>query len=73
MPEIRADQDVVTQITVAEAEEGKQDELLALMTGRPKFMSRQPGFVSSSLDGKATSVVAAPDRDSSNLDLHIAR
>jgi heme-degrading monooxygenase HmoA len=49
MPEIRADQDVVTQITMAEAEEGKQDELLALMTERAKFMSWQPGFISISL------------------------
>ena len=49
MPEIRPRSDLVTQITTAEAEEGKQDELLALMTERARFMARQPGFVSISL------------------------
>jgi len=49
MPEIRAHSDFVTQITTAEAEEGKQDELLALMSERARFMTRQPGFVSISL------------------------
>jgi hypothetical protein len=56
MPEIRPNSDFVTQITTAEAEEGKQDELLALMTERARFMARQPGFISISLhrglDGK---------------------
>jgi heme-degrading monooxygenase HmoA len=56
MPEIRSDSDYVTQVTTAEAEEGKQDELLALMTERARFMARQPGFISISLhrglDGK---------------------
>ena len=56
MPEIRPDSDLVTQITIAEAEEGKQDELLALMVERARFMARQPGFISislhRSLDGK---------------------
>jgi heme-degrading monooxygenase HmoA len=56
MPEIRPASEFVTQITIAEAEEGKQDELLALMTERARFMARQPGFVSISLhrglDGK---------------------
>ena len=56
MPEIRRDSKFVTQITTAEAEEGKQDELLALMTERARFMARQPGFISVSLhrglDGK---------------------
>ena len=45
----RADNKFVIQITTAEAEEGKQDELLALMTERARFMARQPGFVSISL------------------------
>jgi len=49
MPEIRPDNKFVIQITTAEAEEGKQDELLALMTERARFMARQPGFVSISL------------------------
>jgi heme-degrading monooxygenase HmoA len=56
MPEIRPHSDFVTQITTAEAEEGKQDQLLALMTERARFMARQPGFISISLhrgfDGK---------------------
>ena len=56
MPEIRPDSDVVTQITIAEAEEGRQDELLVLMVERARFMARQPGFISirlhRSLDGK---------------------
>ena len=56
MPEIRAHSDFVTQITTAEAEEGKQDELLALMSQRARFMADQPGFISislhRSLDGK---------------------
>ena len=56
MPEIRPDSNVVTQITIAEAEEGKQAELLALMVERARFMARQPGFISislhRSLDGK---------------------
>jgi len=56
MPEIRAHSDLVTQITTVEAEDGKQDEILALMSERARFMARQPGFVSislhRSLDGK---------------------
>lgn len=56
MPQIRPNQDCVTQITIAEAEEGKQTELLALMTERARYMARQPGFISislhRSLDGK---------------------
>ena len=56
MPEIRPRSDVVTQITMAEVEEGRQDELLRLMTERARFMATQPGFVAialhRSLDGK---------------------
>ncbi len=56
MPTIASDNGHVTQINVVEAEDGRQDELLALMTERARFMSRQPGFVSislhRSLDGK---------------------
>ena len=56
MPEIRSDSDVVTQFPIAEAEQGKQTELLALMVERARFMARQPGFISislhRSLDGK---------------------
>lgn len=56
MPEIRTDPTCVTQITIAEAEDGRQDELLAMMTARARFMAGQPGFVSislhRSLDGK---------------------
>jgi hypothetical protein len=42
-----ADQDVTTQITVAEAEEGKQNELLALMSEHGQVHVVQPGFSSS--------------------------
>ena len=44
MPEIRPDNEFIIQITTAEAEEGKQDELLALMTERARFMALQPGL-----------------------------
>jgi len=49
MPQIRTDHQPVTQITIVEAEAGKQDEALALMRRRADFMARQPGFVSISL------------------------
>ncbi len=49
MPEIRIQNDIVTQITTAEAEDGGQDALFALMRERARFMARQPGFVSISL------------------------
>ena len=56
MPEIRTDNQLVTQITVVEPEPDKQAEALALMQDRARFMARQPGFVSivlhRSLDGK---------------------
>jgi heme-degrading monooxygenase HmoA len=56
MPEIESNTSHVTQITIAEAEDGKQEELVALMTERAQFMAGQPGFVSisvhRSLDGK---------------------
>jgi len=40
MPEITAGAGCVTQITVAEAEEGRQDALLALMKERATYMAR---------------------------------
>ena len=49
MPEIRPHSDYVTQITTAAVEEGRQDELLRLMTERARFMATQPGFISISL------------------------
>jgi heme-degrading monooxygenase HmoA len=49
MPAIRAENQPVTQITVVEADSGRQGEAFALMRDRAKFMSRQPGFVSISL------------------------
>jgi len=56
MPSIQADNQPVTQITVIEAEPGKQAETLSLMEQRARFMARQPGFISvslhRSLDGK---------------------
>jgi heme-degrading monooxygenase HmoA len=39
----------VTQITVVEAEPGKQEEALSVMKQRAQFMAEQPGFVSISL------------------------
>ena len=56
MPQIQTGDQPVTQITIIEAEPGKQAEALSLMTERARFMSHQPGFVSislhRSLDGK---------------------
>ncbi len=49
MPEIRPHADHVTRITTAEAEDGRRDELLRLMTERARFMATQPGFISISL------------------------
>ena len=49
MPHIQTSNQPVTQITIVEAEPGKQDEALSLMTERAEFMSKQPGFVSISL------------------------
>jgi len=56
MPQIHASNQPVTQITIVEADAGKQEEALSLMIERARFMSKQPGFVSislhRSLDGK---------------------
>ena len=49
MPQIHKQNQPVTQITVVESEPGKQEEALALMVERARFMARQPGFVSISL------------------------
>lgn len=49
MPEIRSNNQPVTQITIVEAEPDKQAEALAVMTDRARFMAEQPGFVSISL------------------------
>jgi heme-degrading monooxygenase HmoA len=49
MPLIQIGNQPVTQITIIEAEPEKQDEALAIMTERARFMARQPGFVSISL------------------------
>jgi heme-degrading monooxygenase HmoA len=49
MPNIPADRQLVTQITIVESEPNKQDEALSLMTERARFMARQPGFISISL------------------------
>ena len=49
MPEIRTENQPVTQITIVEPEPGKQEEALKLMQDRARFMARQPGFVSISL------------------------
>jgi heme-degrading monooxygenase HmoA len=49
MPQIQADKQPVTQITIVESEPDKQAEALSLMTERARFMARQPGFISISL------------------------
>jgi heme-degrading monooxygenase HmoA len=49
MPHIQTGNQMVTQITVIEAEPEKQNEALSLMAERARFMARQPGFVSVSL------------------------
>lgn len=69
MPKIQPHAGHVTQITTAETDDGRQDELLALMKERAAFMSKQPGFVSislhRSLDGKRiVNYVQWADRES---------
>src|SRR5436305_7550123 len=49
MPHIQTGNQMVTQITVIEAEPEKQNEAMSLMTERARFMARQPGFASISL------------------------
>jgi heme-degrading monooxygenase HmoA len=49
MPEIRPDDDVVTQITTVKVPPDNQSEVLQLMTERARFMATQPGFISVSL------------------------
>jgi heme-degrading monooxygenase HmoA len=49
MPQIQIDKQPTTQITIIEAEPGKQAEALSIMTERARFMARQPGFISVSL------------------------
>jgi heme-degrading monooxygenase HmoA len=49
MPDIRENPGVVTQITTVKMQPGNQDEVLALMKERARFMATQPGFVSLSL------------------------
>ena len=56
MPNIRTENQPVTQITIVESEPDKQAEALSVMTERARFMARQPGFISisvhRSLDGR---------------------
>ena len=56
MPQIQANHQPLTQITIVESEPSKQGEALSLMTERARFMARQPGFISiglhRSLDGR---------------------
>ena len=49
MPEIRENNDIVTQITTVKVPPDHQSEVLELMAERARFMARQPGFVSVSL------------------------
>jgi heme-degrading monooxygenase HmoA len=49
MPDIRENAGIVTQITTVKTNPDNQDEVIALMKERARFMARQPGFVSISL------------------------
>jgi heme-degrading monooxygenase HmoA len=49
MPDIRENAGIVTQITTVKTTPDNQDEVIALMKERARFMARQPGFVSISL------------------------
>ena len=49
MPEIRENNDIVTQITTVKVPPNNQSEVLELMAERARFMATQPGFVSVSL------------------------
>jgi heme-degrading monooxygenase HmoA len=49
MPEIAANDRVVTQITTVSVPPENQDQALRLMKERARFMTKQPGFVSISL------------------------
>jgi heme-degrading monooxygenase HmoA len=49
MPEIRTNNDIVTQITTVKVPPDNQSEVLQLMEERARFMATQPGFVSVSL------------------------
>ena len=46
MADMRPNSGVVTQITTVKLPPDNQDEVLALMTERSRFMATQPGFVS---------------------------
>ena len=49
MPQIRSDNQPITQITIVDTEPDEQAQALALMADRARFMAGQPGFVSISL------------------------
>jgi heme-degrading monooxygenase HmoA len=49
MPDIRENAGIVTQITTVKMNPDNQDEVIALMKERARFMAGQPGFVSISL------------------------
>jgi heme-degrading monooxygenase HmoA len=49
MPDIRENAGIVTQITTVKTTPDNQDEIIALMKERARFMAKQPGFVSISL------------------------
>ncbi len=49
MPEIAAQDGIVTQITTVSVSPDKVDQALRVMKERAQFMAKQPGFVSISL------------------------
>lgn len=68
MPQIAAQNGVVTQITTVSVPPENQDEALRLMQERARFMAKQPGFVSISLHrstdgGHIVNYVQWQDRD----------
>ena len=77
MPDIRQNNRVVTQITTVKMRPDNQDEVLALMKERARFMARQPGFVSVSLhrseDGTHVVNLRALDRQKGALPPHTTR
>ena len=49
MPDISENNGIITQITTVKLTPDHQDEVIALMTERARFMATQPGFISIAL------------------------
>ena len=68
MPHIQTGNQLVTQITVIEAEPEKQNEALSLMAERARFMASQPGFVYPFVIMGNTTPPRDPDEDEEDED-----